>query len=1472
MAIKKINNLGGFADLSAVWSVHPEGGREGDYVTINNVAYEWSTLERNWIIAGSGGQTGPASQTIDGDLTVGGNLDVNGNAHIGGDVTIEGELNVSRINFTDPLPEPKDGQSIFKSLVFKRATSRPAQLLPTDGTFYNPVPTAKGWSDGIPAGNEPIWMACRVFTNDGEPPQGNWSRPELMADTESFDVEFSPSLDKPANPNGHNQHNGDSTQVWYDPVLDSAAFSSLTMRWMASRTRVSTSSGPTWGPWSVILIVGETGEDGFGVEFAYLVYNKVYAPLITNRRGDVPVTPGATWSRTTTGLVVGNNQALWMSQRTYSSNVYGLWSDAVRISGDGAPGEDGADIEFIYKQMDRLPTVSDAKPTNNISQDDYVPEGWYDEAKGVDSQHKCEWMCQRTKGRGEDYWSDWIGPIAWSVYGDTGMDGASVQYVFKRTTAEEGIPARPAVTNEGYINEQGEYIPHGWSDDPQGVNEYYVKEWVSIRRKGERKTEWGSFSDPALWATYSKQHTIEIKNGYWWIDGVKTEYKAEGEDGTGIKLKGVVDYYLTSEASGTATSLQGVNTSGLEIGDCYVVSQGSKEGYIYAYNGSGTWPNNWTELGKFKGADGAPGTSMFLHIAWSYQIDFPNGVPVGTIYTRYEDLPIATYGYPEWQGIAVTNSDDNPTGQDPIQVSAYEWNHIRGKDGSDYERVYIRTKKNVRPQVETGASQSDDYKPLCVNGSTCEAEYTGSGAQTVYQFTDDPIGPDPDWPYEWIAERKKTDGTWGQHGAPVTVNNVTNYFASMWAVYSKPPTITVDSEGYWRINDERIPDPNNQGEYLRAKGEKGDGIRINGSFASMEDLEENVPLADRHVGDCYYITGGYDAGHLYMWDGSNWQNIGQIKGEPGQSQYMHIAWATNVIIVGNTVTGVEGFSLNGGTGYNWVGLLASDSPILDTITEDVKRSFKWNYIKGMDGDKYEYVYIQTTTNVSPGVKNDQYPNGYVDSRGAHPSDDDFLPADGSGLDSNDDPIHEYTDDPNGVDKDHPFEWECYRRKTAGSWGQWFGPYLVHNWAKDGAGQAYVDTEGVDNVVIDCASDGKPKSAQTITIKAKLYYGETAQPINTSNSSVLVTVDGFDEYHGGTIGTTSKFSVMSGTTEYQIKLYVRTGGAISSGKITINLTSGSSSSAGGQSGDNPSSGSQGSGSANPVHSAAKVINVIAPRDGAPGTPGTPGAYGPCLRFRGEYSPSVDSSVTDGYVWNDTFRDCVKSGNIYYLVNVNTNGDTALGTPANNNKWMSAGGNLKFFATELLLAENATIELLSTNKLIFLDENGHKTAGINEDGQGSYKTYYTEDPYGIRKDDNANGWTYYHNNDQDNTIAWMIGPSGVIVRNVNITMEQILLSSNTVRRLDYSLDGQDEAVSMAPRYIYYNEQSDNNGKIYKSSTLVNNEPTGEVVGNGTYAEAAQPLEDLSDPDNVEYFLPVVVIEGGRIKRRYEFRRLS
>lgn len=1414
--MEKINNLGQYASIDAAWDIHPEGGRDGDYITIGANNYLWDDLSRQWVLAGSGGDTNPASQTVDGDLTVGGNLDVAGDAHVGGDMTIEGELNVSRINLLDPLPEPKDGQSIFKSIVFKRSTYRPLNISSNSGTFYNPVPS--GWSDGIPSGTAPIWMSCRVFTNDGEPPQGNWSRPELMADTPgTFDVEFSDSLSRPVAPNGTNQHNGGGTQIWFDPELDASQFASRTMIWMATRTRISTSTGPTWGAWSVVKIKGETGDDGMGSESAYLVHPKAYAPIITSRYGDVPVTIGYDWQRDTAGLTIPEGSALWMSVRNYQNNVYGPWSDAVRISGDGAPGEDGADIEFIFKQMDRLPSSSDTVPSNNVSQDGYVPEeeGWYNNAKGVDADHKCEWMCQRIKHRGSSVWSDWIGPIAWSVYGDRGLDGNSVQFVFRRTSAEEGTPARPSTNDGGYVNEQGEYIPRGWSDEPQGTNAYYTKEWVSIRRKGEQQTEWGSFSEPALWAVYSENHTVEINGGYWWIDGRNTGVKAEGENGAGIALKGVVDYKTAAEATaagGGATSLQDV--TGAEIGDCYVVKD---NGYLYAYNGGSVWPGNWTELGQFKGSPGDPGVSSYFHIAWAYNIDFDgNGVALdsNTIYTDYASIPIATYGYPEWQGIAVTTSDPeadnyNPTGQDPALASAYKWNHVRGKDGSDFERVYIRTKKNERPRVESGTVQTDGYLPLCTNAALCDAEYVTEGGEVVFRFSDDPKGPDKDWPYEFMAERKKVNGEWGTFGDA-------QRYASLWATFSIPPKIEIKNGEWWidGIN-----------QHVKAQGDDGQGIEIKGSFSSLAELEANV--ANPSVGDCYYITAGADMGHLFFWDGSDWQDLGEIKGEAGQSQYMFVAWAQDVRFTNNNASEVIGFTQNNalGANYDWIGFLAYDSPTLGTITDAIKLTFKWNYVKGIDGDLYEHVYIRTTDFVSPGVKN-EYSSGYTDSRGASPTADEFLPLDDAGA-------NEYTDDPQGVDNVNQYEWECYRRMNAGVWGAWYGPYLVHNWAE---AQTYIATdEGIDNVFINCDSTGKPKAQQTIVITARLYHGsETCTLVannqdDQSSSSVVVSCDGF----GGGVGTSS-YSVSINSSRAKITLNVKTSAVIGSGTITINLISVDG------------------------YNVTKVIGITQVKDGSSGTKGDPGSV---LRFRGLFDAS-DTTAT--YVWNANFRDCVKYGNTYYMVNNYGEILDYQNVPGSSSAWASMGTGLKFFASELLIAENAAIEMMSTNKIIFKDANGDKTAGINEDTHGSYVIYY---PSGRKRYEMSyTGWNIFYNDDAENSEAWRIGNSGEIIKPARAYWSSIRLCSlGTNPPEDNTFNGSDIFTLVTyPRYFANGVgQAAYDEMIFAASETQSGSPASKQrIADGYYTDMEQPEMDQSSMSSDTWMLKVYLIESGII----------
>ena len=84
---------------------------------------------------------------------------------------------------------------------------------------------------------------------------------------------------------------------------------------------------------------------------------------------------------------------------------------------NGKDGRDGKDYEWIFKH-----TVTDvAPPTPGTSQvDDYVPEGWHDDAIGVTESLPYEWACCRTKKDG--VWSAFSPAALWAKFG---FDGES---------------------------------------------------------------------------------------------------------------------------------------------------------------------------------------------------------------------------------------------------------------------------------------------------------------------------------------------------------------------------------------------------------------------------------------------------------------------------------------------------------------------------------------------------------------------------------------------------------------------------------------------------------------------------------------------------------------------------------------------------------------------------------------------------------------------------------------------------------------------------------------------------------------------------------------------------------------------------------------------------------------------------------------------------------------------------------------
>lgn len=98
-----------------------------------------------------------------------------------------------------------------------------------------------------------------------------------------------------------------------------------------------------------------------------------------------------------------------------------------------------------------------------------------------------------------------------------------------------------------------------------------------------------------------------------------------------------------------------------------------------------------------------------------------------------------TYGY-------ILSGESNTEEYDLLVQSGKD-----GSDGTDHERVFIHTTEENRPSTPA-TSQTDDYIP--------------SG------WHDDPIGVSESLPFEWVSEREKKNGVWGNFSTP-----------ALWAKY-----------------------------------------------------------------------------------------------------------------------------------------------------------------------------------------------------------------------------------------------------------------------------------------------------------------------------------------------------------------------------------------------------------------------------------------------------------------------------------------------------------------------------------------------------------------------------------------------------------------------------------------------------------------------------------------------------------------
>ena len=129
---------------------------------------------------------------------------------------------------------------------------------------------------------------------------------------------------------------------------------------------------------------------------------------------------------------------------------------------------------------------------------------WTAYPQGITEELPHEWEASFKKLEDNNEVLFMFGPVLVSNYGFSGADGDGVQYVYKLFDHElteiertANTPVKPAGPNQS-----GEYIPSGWSDDPQGATSEYPYEYVATLKRIQGV--WGDFEKIALWGTYSE--------------------------------------------------------------------------------------------------------------------------------------------------------------------------------------------------------------------------------------------------------------------------------------------------------------------------------------------------------------------------------------------------------------------------------------------------------------------------------------------------------------------------------------------------------------------------------------------------------------------------------------------------------------------------------------------------------------------------------------------------------------------------------------------------------------------------------------------------------------------------------------------------------------------------------------------------------------------------------------------------------
>lgn len=540
--------------------------------------------------------------------------------------------------------------------------------------------------------------------------------------------------------------------------------------------------------------------------------------------------------------------AIWMSTKSSRRIEEGEWGDPVRFVGASVQGEDGQYTVFCYTNSSvqpETPTSTQIPPSDSVTT-------WYMYPPERESADVFTWMTQATVYADKSL-SGWTKPIR--ITGETGEDGADgtkIEFIYTLFTPTNDKP-RPDTPS---TSQQDDYIPFGWSDNPQGVSKEKQYEWVSTREKKAAKIgegHWSEFSQPVIWSKWGEKGMDG--DGYEYIFTRTADVDKVPATPSSIQQN---DYIPTISNGGStdynwSDDPKGVNETYKAEWTCKRVRT---DGVWSDFSTPALW-SNWGEQGLSGG---------HYQYRWKVSSTKPTTTPDNDSSWSTNSEQTIEQGQYVWQIQRFVNPDGITTAWGNI-IRLTGADGKDGEDGNSIEFLYARNSTGVIPQKPADNQTTD---------------WTGRGPDGT-EWTDNPQGVTPNLTYEYVCQRYKNKATqlWESYSTP-----------GIWARYSERGK---DGDGYEYI-------------YIRQSTWKSQG-QLNPSSDPVYIADGNIYPPANVESDAYqtddYVPNGYSDNpetvnssikYQYVWtrkkeggkwkawkNGSLWTNfaVDGEQGEPG---------------------------------------------------------------------------------------------------------------------------------------------------------------------------------------------------------------------------------------------------------------------------------------------------------------------------------------------------------------------------------------------------------------------------------------------------------------------------------------------------------------------------------------------------------------------------------------------------------------